>query len=822
MSPKAAAPPVTDFLAALFSGLDGGYVECRALPSRARRFFSLSGVDQVGAFARAQRHENVYIGVATRRDESSGTLENCLALTALYVDIDFKVLPEPEARAQLERFPFPPSLVVQTGGGLHAYFLLREPLELPADEPIARDALRRLAIALGADLSAAECARVLRLPGTFNYKYAPPARVSLEVCEPARRYNLSELLEFLPREDTPDTDPGKRFAMPPAAAVGDRHLTLFRAGRSLKTRGLSPEAVLAALTVENARVCVPPLTAAQVGEIVESVFQQKDRPGFEPEPVVSVAAAAATSRASAPAVPPTLTDAGNAQRFAAQQADHVRYCYAWRAWLVWDGTHWRRDPGDAIARLAKETAKQIYLEAAAAGSEERRKATGQWATKSEDERRLRAMIALAQSEPGIPVTPDELDTDPHLLNVANGTLELRTGTLRAHARADLITRYIPIAYDPTADCPVWRATLERILDRRQDLIEYFQRALGYSCTGDTSEQVLFVLWGTGANGKTTILSTAVTLLGDYALSTRAETFLAKQGETIPNDVAQLKGRRLVIAVEAEAGQRLGESLVKQMTGQDTLNARFLHAEYFNFKPTFKIFLATNHKPAIRGGDHAIWRRIRLLPFTVTIPDAEQDRQLSDKLEAERAGILAWAVRGCLAWRREGLGLPEAVRAATEAYRADMDVLGDFLSDRCVVEPDEAQVGAGELFDAYESWCRTTGEKPLTARSFGLRLKDRGLTPARTKQGRLWTGLRLRSLFDAEPGDASTPVTHGDASTGVFPSRARNEGKPGNKRHEASPEEKRHPSHPDLASPPTPPDDPTSDCFDPIAEKRLPW
>lgn len=485
---------------------------------------------------------------------------------------------------------------------------------------------------------------------------------------------------------------------------------------------------------------------------------------------------------------PNLSEVGNAERFALQHGQWVRYCWLWRRWLIWTGTHWRKDEGDSVLRLAKATVKGIYLEAGGAASPDERERLARWAMASETEKRLRSMLALAQAEPGIPVRPEALDRDPWALNVQNGTLDTRTGQLGPHRREDLITRCLPVAYDPEAGCPIWRATLERILDGRADLIRYFQKAIGYSCTGDTTEQVLFLCWGIGRNGKTTILSTAVTLLGDYALSTRPETFMVKYGDGIPNDVAQLKGRRLVIAVEAEAGQRLAEGLVKQMTGGDTLTARFMRAEFFQFTPTFKIFLATNHKPQIRGTDLAIWRRIRLIPFTVTIPESEQDRQLPDKLKAELPGILRWAMEGARLWHAEGLGLPEAVRVATEAYRGDMDTLGDFLRDQCFIETG-ARVEAGPLYQAYEAWCHTSGEKTLTARTFGLHLKERGFTPERTghAQMRSWAGLRLRSMTDPGPdsADATALQTQPDATSAISASRARVEELPENKRLHAS-------------------------------------
>lgn len=481
---------------------------------------------------------------------------------------------------------------------------------------------------------------------------------------------------------------------------------------------------------------------------------------------------------------PRRTDVGNAQRFAAQHRDDVRYVYDWRTWLLWDGTHWARDPGDGIMRLAKATARGLYDAARDAPTVEAREKAAKWAMQSESDRGLRAMLTLAQSEPGIPVTPAALNTDPWLLNVLNGTLDLRTGTLRDHRREDHITKLVPVPYLRAAQCPQWMAFLERIFAGKAALIDFLQRALGYALTGLTTEQVLFILWGTGANGKSTLLTSAVSLLADYAVSTRPETFMVKKGDTIPNDVARLKDARLVIAVEADTGQRLDEGRVKGMTGGDPLTARFMRAEYFDFTPTFKVFLATNHRPAIRGTDHAIWRRIRLIPFTVTIPEAEQDRHLGEKLRAEWPGILAWAVAGCRAWHRSGLGTPDEVQTATDAYRADMDVLGGFLSERCLLKP-PATVTAGTLYEAYLGWCHESGEKPLSKRTFGLRLIERGFLAIRSRRVRSWRGLQLRTPSDADDGDAADHVTQGDADSKVAASERVSWEQTGEKRHEAS-------------------------------------
>lgn len=448
---------------------------------------------------------------------------------------------------------------------------------------------------------------------------------------------------------------------------------------------------------------------------------------------------------------PTLTDAGNAQRFAMQHGAWMRYCYAWRSSLTWDGKRWSRDPGDAVMRLAKSTARSIYAEAARADDDDV-KALASWAKRSEAEARLRAMTFLAQSEPGIAVTPVQLDAEPWLLNTETGTLDLRTVELRPHRREELLTKLAPVAYDATAECPRWLAFLSRIFDDNEALIAFLQRALGYALTADTREQCFFLLWGAGANGKTTLLKTVSSILGDYAVSTRAETFMVKGSDAIPNDVAQLAGSRFVVAVEAEQDRRLAEALMKQATGGDVMSARFMRGEFFEFAPTFKVFIATNHKPIIRGTDHAMWRRVRLIPFTVTIADDQQDKMLEGKLRGEGAGILRWMVEGCLAWQRDGLGVPVEVRAATASYRSEMDVVGRFLADRCALDQ-SATITAADLYADYVAWCDAEREKPISKTMLGLRLAERpGLEDARLGRNRTraWRGIRLRSPAEPEP------------------------------------------------------------------------
>ncbi|WP_273378247.1 phage/plasmid primase, P4 family [Symbiobacterium thermophilum] len=436
-----------------------------------------------------------------------------------------------------------------------------------------------------------------------------------------------------------------------------------------------------------------------------------------------------------------LTDLGNAQRLIFRHGQDLRYVPAWGKWMVWTGKRWEVDESGEVQRRAKETVRSIYEEAAREVDDQRRKALSDHARRSESEARIRAMVTLACSESGVAVTPDDLDADPMLLNVANGTLDLRTGELRPHNRNDLITKIIPTAYKPDSECPTWLKFLHRVMNGDEDLVCFLAQAVGYSLTGSTREQCMFFLYGTGANGKSTFLETLRWLFGGYAAQAESETFLVRRSDQVRSDIARLVGTRFVAANEVEDGRRLSEVLVKQLTGSDRITARFLYRDFFEFTPTFKIWMAGNHKPIIRGTDEGIWRRLRLIPFEVTIPPEERDLSLMDKLKAEAEGILAWAVDGCLTWQTFGLTVPDAVRDATASYRDEMDVLGEFIAEECRVSQ-SVQVLAKDLYEAWKRWCEDNGEFAGTAKRFGMKLRERGFVAEKRNGKTYYVGLTL--------------------------------------------------------------------------------
>lgn len=445
------------------------------------------------------------------------------------------------------------------------------------------------------------------------------------------------------------------------------------------------------------------------------------------------------------AVAINLTDLGNARRLVRDHGADIRYCHTWKSWLVWN-QRWLLDATNEIERRAKRTVAAIYAEAALSDDGKERSAIVKHGLKSEADARIHAMMSLAQSEPGVPVLIEDLDCDPWLLTVANGTLDLRTGELRPHNRVDLITKMVATSYDPDAECPLWHAFLRQVTGGNEQLISFLQRAAGYSLTGDTSERIMFILYGVGKNGKSTFLEVLKTILGDYARSTPAETLMAQKHDVIPHDIARLVGVRFVTASEADDERRFAEAKIKQLTGGDTISARKLYADLFDFIPAFKIWLSTNHKPVVRGTDEAIWDRLKLVPFNVRIPEGDQDKRLRAKLLAEAPGILAWMVQGCLAWQQDGLTEPEEVKEATSDYRSEMDLLGRFFEEHCFFSPGSTAT-AKALFATYLAWCGLNSEKPMSQTWFGRRLGERGFRRDKKEHGIFWVGIGLISGDD---------------------------------------------------------------------------
>lgn len=421
----------------------------------------------------------------------------------------------------------------------------------------------------------------------------------------------------------------------------------------------------------------------------------------------------------------TLTDLGNAKRLLLYHGRDILYHYKRSNWIIWNGKRWVEDESEKrILAKAEDTVKRIYQEASRAVDSKAREAISKHACKSESKARIDAMLSLAKRM--CPVEPDELDADPFKFNVENGTIDLRTGELMPHKREDKITMIAPVEYHPDADCPVFKAFLDRIMNGDEALIAFLQRFFGYCLTGDVSEQSILIAYGLGANGKTTLTNVIREVMGPYAITAEFSTFLQERnGNGVRDDLASLCGARFVSAIEAREGKALDEAVIKQLTGGDPITARHLYGRYFTFVPTFKIWLGTNHKPRISDNTHSMWRRVKLVPFIVTIPEEEQDKELPRKMSEEKTGILSWMVKGCLDWQRHGLMAPEIVTTATNEYRVEQDFITNFLEDRCN-RNEKGKVRAGKLYEEYKDWSVENGLRTLSQFRFSRKLEEKGL------------------------------------------------------------------------------------------------
>ena len=441
-----------------------------------------------------------------------------------------------------------------------------------------------------------------------------------------------------------------------------------------------------------------------------------------------------------------LTDLGNAERLVRLHGCDLRFVRG-VGWLVWDGRRWRRDQDGEVERRQKRSVRAMYSEVSAIEDPDERKRLAAFATRSESEARIRAAISLAESERAVVARTDELDGDAWLLNVANGVVDLRSGELREHSREDLMTKLAPTVYDSSAHSSLWESFVERCTGGDAELAAFLGRAVGYSLTGSTREEVLFFAHGPTATGKSTFLEAFKAALGDYARTADFESFLSRSGDAgIRNDIARLAGARLVVSVEVDEGKRLAEGLLKMLTGGDTVTARYLYSEAFEFQPAFKLWLAANARPRVNAGDEAMWRRILQVPFLVTIPPSERDPDLKRRLRVEpehQSAILAWAVRGCLDWQEHGLAVPQSVADYTAEYRSENDPLREFVEACCQLGAG-ATVTASDLRSAYERWASENGERPIGNTAYGAALKARGCERVSLSRGvRGWSGIAVR-------------------------------------------------------------------------------
>jgi putative DNA primase/helicase len=442
---------------------------------------------------------------------------------------------------------------------------------------------------------------------------------------------------------------------------------------------------------------------------------------------------------------PAENDAGNARIFINRFGGDLRFIPEFDAWLIWTGTRWKRDEDGEIQRLAVKLSQLMLADAAQIADYNQRVAIAQRSIRLGNLAKINSMLGIAKCDKRVVIPHSKLDANAWLLGVENGVIDMRTGIFRRGAKEDLITKIAGCPYVDEAEAPRWLQFLGQIFPDDAPLVAYVQKLFGYTLTGITREQMFPFLHGDGANGKTTLIEILTALLGDYGQrASQALLVACDNGREPTNEIARLHGARLVVGSETREGDRLAENRIKDMTGGDTLTGRFLYKESFDFIPTLKLWMFGNHRPQIRGTDHGIWRRVRLIPFNVQIADEKRDRSLQGKLREELPGILNWALRGCLLWQREGLAPPYSVAAATGGYREDEDVLRDFLMEE-TENDDESRIHHGELYERYTSWCSQNGVRfPMQSRTLSKRLRERGCYQCeRTGAGIRWAGVKLK-------------------------------------------------------------------------------
>lgn len=450
--------------------------------------------------------------------------------------------------------------------------------------------------------------------------------------------------------------------------------------------------------------------------------------------------------AEAPKKKYDMTDTGNAHRLFDKFGSIIRYSYNRKKWMYWDGKCWRLDDSGEIKKLADIICDDIKREAMMEKDEKTQADMLKWASKTSSSRGKEAMIKECQHLENVPASPDDFDIYPDFINCQNGIVNLRNGELIPHDSNFMMSKITHCEYDQSGKKPVkWLKFLEDVTGGNKELQEYIQRCVGYSLSGSTREQCAYFLYGMGNNGKSTFLDTVADLLGGYAANAQPETIMMKKwgNDGATSDVARLKSARFVTSEEPTEGVRLNEGLLKQLTGGSKITCRFLYGDEFEYLPEFKIWIATNHKPVIRGMDYGIWRRIKLIPFEVNIPREKVDKALKYKLRAEFPQIFRWAVEGCMKWQKHGIVEPACVQDAVKEYKHEMDLLAGFLEQCIEIDYDcEDKVMANDLFRLYSSWAKDNNEYELTSRKFFKEITQKLPSKGRSSAGIFYTNIKL--------------------------------------------------------------------------------
>lgn len=834
-----------DFLAALYGdNPPGGATVLSVFEPDYNEWFKVSDVNRIEQRAlEMSTSRDVYYSVGIRGMSTwgygRGLSTNVIAIPGLWAEFDCKgsyhkghedknMPTKREVLDFLPQFGLKPSIILDSGGGLHVYWLFdrlwvfkSKDGWMQAQNLIKRfqTALIALFAARGWDLdNTSDLARVLRLPGTLNHHTypnnpSPPKTVAAHTWELGTRHTgrvcgeaverlagLAGLARPTTNKALSNTPQGEWDGYTPADAdLIFNNCPFMRhwkeaAGNLKEPEGLAGATIIA--RTKGGRALCHEWRAAHLGYNFEKTEKKidhilkdmgpatcrrirQDFPGncgnCSHDTCANFSPIILGRENNQPSyLKHRWTDAGNANRLVDMYGEDLSWCDS-LCWLVWDGTRWVEDRMRMIIARAKNVTTSMFAEAediitdddterlkeidgkddvdsveAADGIKRRKKLKDdwlKWAKTSDSLPRLKAMVEL--SAPEVAVSPNAFDQDIMLFNTLNGTIDLSTGLMYEARRDDRITKVAPVLADHTAKCPTWLKFLDDILIDEvglpdKELIEFVQRAVGYSLTGNVDDDVLLIMYGHGGNGKTVFIETVQALMGPYSKKAQHDFLLAKKQSGHPEVIAELRGVRALFASETDQGRNLSEALVKELTGGGQLSARFLNQKRFEFEQTQKVWLATNYKPVIKGQDDGIWRRIRLIPFLASFPvgDPRRDEHLGRKLSAELSGILNWAIEGCLNWQTAGLGIPDAVKKATSEYKNEMDTISQFLEARCVSGP-RLEVSSKGLHEAFRRWAHDPEDQNINAKSFKARMEKRGAISKHTNKGTVWVGYKLQ-------------------------------------------------------------------------------
>ena len=783
------------FVTTLFDGLEG-FLDLRFIaedkPPVRQALPNARAVEKVLSNGRAEGY-NVYLGNGTCRSNSvapgAGSATELHSTCMIPVDIDFKKKDDiKRLNAKLKKFPFNPAMVVNSGNGLHLYFRIKpHDLHTESKRTEYRCISQGVCEFLGGDRSATGPARVWRVPGTTNY---PNAKKRAAGCveKPATLigynsddvYNLEDFAGYkIATKNTPKRTPKdvpafdgtlpksvKALLRPKRGKLWERWNgdTTGLADTSesgidqslanlLALAGIGATEIIHATRYRRAEAGADPkhdgYYALTAGKALDWAAKQKKKSKQKlkvvPDPPHdSDTPPEDATDAGAPLEDPT--DAGLAAAFIRHHGPDLLHLPTTRGdgpWYVWDGTRYRRDEGNEVRRMILETATSLIREAADEPNPDRREEILKMAWRCRSSRGQRDALWIAASDPAVVVRSDELDSNPWLFNFANGTLDLKTGKLRPHRREDRITKISPVAYDRNAKAPLWEKTLKEVQPDPK-MRAFLRRALGYCLTGSTREEVIFIFWGGGCNGKTVLIETVRACVGsDYAIELSTNALVrSRYGEELERALVPLPRIRLATTTELREGQQLNAQLTKRITSGEPVRVRALYKESSEFHPECKVIMATNHKPRVSEDDDGTWRRLRLIPFNQKIPADKVNQNLRAELREELPGVVAWMVRGCLEWQKRRLDPPKSVLAATDEYRSDEDYLSEFL-DECTTENAQACVLAGDLGAALGIWFKRSGGKYVpSSKAIAERLKNRKFVKKRLHGKRGWRGLDL--------------------------------------------------------------------------------